>query len=70
MAPYPGAEILTGTAEATGLPDHSADHVTAAQSFHWFDPDGFQRECRRILRLSGKVFLLWNVRQEEHPFTT
>ena len=56
-----------GTASHTGLPDHSADHVTAAQAFHWFDTLEFRAECRRILKPGGKVFLLWNIRDEEDP---
>src|SRR5687768_780687 len=28
-----------GTAENTNLDDRSMDFVTAAQAFHWFDPD-------------------------------
>src|SRR4051812_41228276 len=33
----PAAAPRPGTAEATGLPDSSADAVTVAQAFHWFD---------------------------------
>ncbi len=56
-----------GTASHTGLPDHSVDFVTAAQAFHWFDTMEFQAECRRILKPGGKIFLLWNIRDEEDP---
>lgn len=40
----------------------SADFVTTAQAFHWFDVPAFAKECRRILKPGGKVFLIWNVR--------
>src|SRR5690349_17777512 len=33
----PQADARPGTAERTGLPDASADAVTVAQAFHWFD---------------------------------
>ncbi len=56
-----------GTASHTGLSAQSADFVTAAQAFHWFDTLEFKAECRRILKPGGKVFLLWNIRDEEDP---
>lgn len=56
-----------GTAAHTGLSDHSVDFVTVAQAFHWFDPAEFKAECRRILRPGGKIFLIWNIRDEEDP---
>src|SRR3954447_19527093 len=33
----PSADARPGTAEQTGLPGSSADAVTVAQAFHWFD---------------------------------
>ena len=55
---------VDGTDHDTGLPDQSVDFVTAAQAFHWFDGSAFARECRRILRPGGRVFLIWNVRTD------
>lgn len=56
-------------AEETGLDPHSADLVTAAQAFHWFDKDRALAECARILRPRGGVALFWNVRDgERSPF--
>jgi SAM-dependent methyltransferase len=52
--------VIDGTAEATGLADQSVDAVTCAQAFHWFDPEGFRRECQRILRPGGRVFVIYN----------
>lgn len=52
-------------AEATGLPDHSVDLITAAQSFHWFNLEGCGREFRRILRPAGAVVLVWNNRLDD-----
>ena len=61
----PGIFLREGTAEATGLPSGSVSLVTAAQAFHWFSPQGFRRECLRILRPGGMAVLVWNSRVEE-----
>lgn len=53
-----------GTDRDTGLPDRSVGFVTAAQAFHWFDGAAFARECRRILRPGGQVYLIWNIRTD------
>lgn len=58
---------VDGTAEATGLPDHSCDLITVAQAFHWFDAAAFRRECQRILKPGGSVALLWNFRTPDAP---
>jgi SAM-dependent methyltransferase len=52
-------------AEETGLDPQSADLVTAAQAFHWFDPDRALVEIARILKPGGGVALFWNVRDSE-----
>jgi SAM-dependent methyltransferase len=62
-------EIDSGTAEATGLGDASADLATAAQAFHWFDPQPAVSEMARVVRPGGGVALFWNVREDEaSPF--
>jgi ubiquinone/menaquinone biosynthesis C-methylase UbiE len=40
-------------ADATGLPDGSADIVTCSQSFHWMKPEPTLAEVARILRPGG-----------------
>lgn len=55
---------VCGTESSTTLPEHSVDFVTAAQAFHWFDPDAFRRECQRILKKNGRVLLVYNKRIE------
>ena len=49
-----------GRAEATGLPDHFANTVLAAQAFHWFAPPAALAEFTRILKPGGWIALIWN----------
>jgi len=58
----PRLTSLSGTAEATTLPDHSVDFVTAAQAAHWFDRVRARREFVRILKPGGWCALIWNER--------
>ena len=62
LSRYANFHSVNGSAENTTLPSATADTVTAAQAFHWFDPKAFKRECLRILKPHGKVFLVWNMR--------
>jgi ubiquinone/menaquinone biosynthesis C-methylase UbiE len=57
-------ESVDGSAEATGLPDASADLVIAAQAFHWFDAPRARVEFARVLRPSSLVALVWNQRRD------
>jgi len=59
---FTGFTAVPGTASATTLPDESADFVTTAQAFHWFDVEEFQKECKRILKSNGTAILIWNMR--------
>lgn len=69
LANFPRFRATQGTAEATTLPDHSVDFVTAAQAAHWFDRTGARREFQRILKAGGWVILLWNERiTDSTPF--
>jgi SAM-dependent methyltransferase len=51
--PAPGVEYRQGYAHDTGLPDASADIVTASQSLHWMEPEPTFAEAARILRPGG-----------------
>jgi ubiquinone/menaquinone biosynthesis C-methylase UbiE len=53
---------ISGTAEATNLPDGNVDFATAAQAAHWFDLPKARREFARILRPGGWAVLIWNER--------
>jgi ubiquinone/menaquinone biosynthesis C-methylase UbiE len=59
-----GTDIVwrKGSAEATGLPDGSADLVSMASSLHWADFDMACDEFHRILRPGGVFVALWNPR--------
>jgi ubiquinone/menaquinone biosynthesis C-methylase UbiE len=57
-----GIVWLKGSAEATGLPDDSADLVSMASSLHWADFDKACEEFHRILRPDGVFVALWNPR--------
>lgn len=62
LAGHSNLRVMTGSAEATGLPDGSVDFIVSAQAFHWFDRAAAKGEFRRILRPGGLVALIWNTR--------
>ena len=64
----PGARVLEGSAEAIPLPEGSADAITCAQSFHWFDHAKALPEVARVLRPGGRLALVWNSRDDGDPW--
>jgi SAM-dependent methyltransferase len=66
---YPRFVSVAGSAESTTLPTASIDIATAAQAFHWFQPEKARSECARLLKPSGWAVLIWNDRQlQTTPF--
>jgi ubiquinone/menaquinone biosynthesis C-methylase UbiE len=63
----PDADARPGTAERTGLPDSSADALTVAQAFHWFDGPAALAEIHRVLRPGGTLAVVYNVRDLTDP---
>lgn len=54
-AALPQVRTVRGTGEDTGLPSGRADLVTAAQAWHWIDPQAGTAEALRLLRPDGGV---------------
>ena len=48
-------------AEETGLPAASAELVTVAQAWHWFDAEEASAEVARLLASEGVLALVWNM---------
>lgn len=68
MSADPGYTSVAASAEETGLAAGSAELVTAAQAFHWFDKPRFRAECQRILKPGAYVSLVWNSRDPNSGF--
>lgn len=64
----PGVRSLAGSAESLPLSDASADVVTVAQAFHWFDHGPALAEIARVLRPGGVLAIAWNVRDEREEW--
>lgn len=64
----PEATAVEGGAEAIPRPAESADVVTVAQAFHWFDHGPALAEIARVLRPGGRIALVWNVRDESEAW--
>jgi ubiquinone/menaquinone biosynthesis C-methylase UbiE len=69
LADFGRFRSIAASAEATRLPAHTFDFVTAAQAFHWFDPEQARAEFLRILKPEGVAVLVWNDRRvDSTPF--
>ncbi|MCI4331554.1 MAG: class I SAM-dependent methyltransferase [Thermoplasmata archaeon] len=64
----PGALVRDGIAEAIPLPDHGLEAVVVAQAFHWFRPAAALDEIDRVLRPTGGLGVVFNLRDERTPW--
>ena len=60
LSQYSNVVIVSASAEETTLPDNSVDIITCAQALHWFDPNAFWNECRRIGKPDSIVIAIYN----------
>jgi SAM-dependent methyltransferase len=70
IASAPGHPRITWRvepAESCSLTDHCVDLVTAAQAFHWFNPERFCAEAERVLRPGGLVAVWCYGLSRVHP---
>ncbi|KDM91139.1 hypothetical protein EA58_13395 [Photobacterium galatheae] len=67
LAGMPGYTSRKAPAEQTGLPDHTVDLITAAQSFHWFCNEVTRTEFQRIAKPNAYLALIWNKRRFSSP---
>lgn len=62
---YSKLECVDGSAEETGLADHSVALITVAQAMHWFDLERTRREFVRVLKPGGCCAVIYNHRRME-----
>ena len=60
LATYSSFYSINATGENTHLSKHSINFITVVQSFHWLDTERFKSECRRILKQTGKIAIIYN----------
>ena len=61
VAPAGTLTTRLAPAESTGLPAGSAELVTVAQAWHWFDAEAASVEVARLLVPGGVLALVWNM---------
>jgi SAM-dependent methyltransferase len=59
----PDVPLVAGVAESLPLAADSVDAVLVAQAFHWFNASLAMTELRRVLRVGGRLALIWNARE-------
>jgi SAM-dependent methyltransferase len=64
----PGAEVLDGRGENIPLPDASMDAVVISTAWHWLDPERAVPEITRVLRVGGRLGVIWISRDDRVPW--
>lgn len=67
LIPADRIEALAGRAEAIPLPAAAANGVVVGQAFQWFDDAAALTEIHRVLRPSGRLAIVRNVRDARDP---
>jgi SAM-dependent methyltransferase len=67
LIPADRIEALAGMAEAIPLAAAAADAVVVGQAFQWFDAAAALTEIHRVLRTSGRLAIVRNVRDVRDP---
>ncbi|HWW62743.1 MAG TPA: class I SAM-dependent methyltransferase [Thermoanaerobaculia bacterium] len=70
LAANRGLPRIAARAEVLPFRARSLDLITAFNAFHWFQPDAFFAEARRVLRRDGRLGLVWNDWDFSDAFTT
>ncbi|CAO3680584.1 unnamed protein product [Umbelopsis vinacea] len=61
----PSVKVMEGTSWNIPVESESQDVVVIAQAFHWFDDVETLRECRRVLKPTGRLAFIWNMESQE-----
>jgi len=64
----PEVLALAGSAEQIPLDDGAVDVVLVAQAWHWVDVSRAVPEVARVLSPTGRLGLLWNIRDEREEW--
>lgn len=56
---------VLASAESTSLAEQSVEAITVASAYHWFEQEQFLRECQRIIKPNGYIFLIYNIRKSD-----
>ena len=59
----PDVPLTAGVAESLPLAAASVEAVVVAQAFHWFNANLAMAELCRVLRVGGRLALIWNARE-------
>ncbi|HTX28176.1 MAG TPA: class I SAM-dependent methyltransferase [Streptosporangiaceae bacterium] len=64
----PEAEVLAGRGEDIPLPGASVDAVLISSAWHWLDPEQAVPEIARVLRVGGRLGVMWTHRDQRAPW--